>query len=81
MLHTIKIPPVVQDLIKILLACKVIFFILLNILESSSSIRDLHEKEACLEHMSSVYLRSKNKEHSHARAFHYCNGGVNNELN
>tara|TARA_B100000579_G_C22054686_1_gene498670 strand:- start:238 stop:369 length:132 start_codon:yes stop_codon:yes gene_type:complete len=43
MLDTIKIPKVVQDLIKVVVGFKVVLLILLSLIESTANIKDLKE--------------------------------------
>ena len=75
MLDTIKIPKALQDLIKIVVGIKVILFVVLSVVESTGSIKDLKDKDECIEQMTSIYEDTKDKEISHAKAVHYCNGG------
>ena len=75
MLDTIKIPKALQDLIKVVVGIKVILFVVLSVAESTSSIKDLKDKDECIEQMTSIYEDTKDKEISHSKAVHYCNGG------
>ena len=75
MLETIKISKSLQDLIKVIVGIKVVIFIFLSVVESTCIIKDLKDKDDCIEHMTSIYKGTKDKEISHAKAVHYCNGG------
>jgi len=75
MLDTIKIPKPVQDLIKVVVGIKVVLFIVLSLIESTGNIKYLKDKDDCVEQMTSIYEGTKDKEISHSKAVHYCNGG------
>ena len=75
MLDTIKIPKALQDLIKIIVGIKVVLLVVLSIVESTSTIKELKDNDDCIEQMTSIYEGIKDKEISHAKAVHYCNGG------
>ena len=77
MLDTIKLPKALQDLIKVIVGIKVVLFIVLSVVESTSTIKELKGKDDCIEQMTSIYEGTKDKEISHAKAVHYCNGGKN----
>ena len=76
MLDTMKIPKPVQDLIKIVISIKVILLIVISLVESTRNIKDLKDKDDCIEQMTSIYEGTKDKEISRSKAVHYCNGGV-----
>ena len=71
-----KIPKPVQDLIKVIVGIKVILFVFISIVESTSKIKDLKDKDDCIEQMTAIYEGTKDKEISRSKAVHYCNGGV-----
>ena len=75
MLDTIKIPKPVQDLIKVVVGIKVVLFICLNVIESTSTIKELKGKDDCIEQMTEIYANTKDKEIAHSKAVRYCNGG------
>ena len=75
MLDTIKIPKPVQDLIKVVVGIKIVLFIVLSLIESTSNIKELKDKDYCIEQMTSIYEGTKNKEISRSKAVNYCNGG------
>ena len=75
MLDTIKIPKVLQDLIKVVVGIKVVLFICLNIIESTSTIKELKGKDDCIEQMTEIYANTKDKEIAYSKAVRYCNGG------
>ena len=75
MLDTIKIPKPVQDLIKVVVGIKVVLLIVISIVESTSNIEELKDKDYCIEQMTSIYEGTKNKEISRSKAVNYCNGG------
>ena len=75
MLDTIKIPKPVQDLIKVVVGIKVVLLIVISIVESTSNIKELKDKDYCIEQMTSIYEGTKNKEISRSKAVNYCNGG------
>ena len=76
MLDTMKIPKQVQDLIKIVISIKVVLLIVISLVESTRNIKDLKDKDDCIEQMTSIYEGTKDKEISRSKAVHYCNGGV-----
>ncbi len=76
MLDTMKIPKPVQDLIKIVISIKVVLLIVISLVESTRNIKDLKDKDDCIEQMTSIYEGTKDKEISRSKAVHYCNGGV-----
>ena len=51
MLDTIKIPKPVQDLIKVVVGIKVVLLIVISIVESTGNIKDLKDKDDCVEQM------------------------------
>tara|TARA_B100000886_G_scaffold320461_1_gene261924 strand:- start:356 stop:577 length:222 start_codon:yes stop_codon:yes gene_type:complete len=71
-----KIPKPVQDLIKIVISIKVVLLIVISLVESTRNIKDLKDKDDCIEQMTSIYEGTKDKEISRSKAVHYCNGGV-----
>ena len=73
---TMKIPKQVQDLIKIVISIKVVLLIVISIVESTRNIKDLKDKDDCIEQMTSIYEGTKDKEISRSKAVHYCNGGM-----
>ena len=75
MLDTIKIPKPVQDLIKVVVGIKVVLLVVISIVESTSNIKELKDKDYCIEQMTSIYEGTKDKEISRSKAVHYCNGG------
>tara|TARA_Y100000766_G_C18700498_1_gene503984 strand:- start:454 stop:687 length:234 start_codon:yes stop_codon:yes gene_type:complete len=75
MFDTIKIPKPVQDLIKVFVGIKVVLLIVISIVESTSNIKELKDKDYCIEQMTSIYEGTKNKEISRSKAVNYCNGG------
>ena len=75
MLDTIKIPKVLQDLIKVVVGIKVVLFICLNVIESASTIKELKGKDDFIEQMTEIYANTKDKEIAHSKAVRYCNGG------
>ena len=75
MLDTIKIPKPVQDLIKVVVGIKVVLFIVLSLIESTGNIKDLKDKDDCVEQMTSIYEGTKDMDISRSKAVHYCNGG------
>tara|TARA_B100000214_G_C23539636_1_gene433392 strand:+ start:147 stop:380 length:234 start_codon:yes stop_codon:yes gene_type:complete len=75
MFDSIKIPKVFQDLIKIVVGVKVVLFILLSVVESTSTIKELKDKDDCIEEMTLIYEGTKDKAISRSKAVHYCNGG------
>ena len=74
MLDTIKIPKPVQDLIKVVVGIKFVLLIVISIVESTSNIKELKDKDYCIEQMTSIYEGTKNKEISRSKAVNYCNG-------
>ena len=76
MLDTMKIPKQVQDLIKIVISIKVVLLIVISLVESTRNIKDLKDKDDCVEQMTSIYEGTKDKEISRSKAVHYCNGGM-----
>ena len=75
MFDTIKMPKPVQDLIKVVVGIKVVLLIVISIVESTSNIKELKDKDYCIEQMTSIYEGTKNKEISRSKAVNYCNGG------
>ena len=73
---TMKIPKQVQDLIKIVISIKVVLLIVISLVESTRNIKDLKDKDDCIEQMTSIYEGTKDKEISRSKAVHYCNGGM-----
>ena len=71
MLDTIKIPKLVQDLIKVVVGIKVVLFIVLSLIESTGNIKDLKDKDDCVEQMTSIYEGTKDKKISRPKAVHY----------
>ena len=74
MFDTIKIPKPVQDLIKVVVGIKFVLLIVISIVESTSNIKELKDKDYCIEQMTSIYEGTKNKEISRSKAVNYCNG-------
>ena len=75
MLDTMKIPKQVQDLIKIVISIKVVLLIVISLVESTRNIKDLKDKDDCIEQMTSIFEGTKDKEISRSKAVHYCSGG------
>ena len=76
MLFTMKLSKQFQDLIKFVIGIKVVLFVFLNILESTGNIKDLQEKDECIEHMTLIFEKNNDAKISRSKAFHYCSGGT-----
>ncbi len=74
-MDTIRIPKALQELIKIAIGIKVVLFIVLSVIESTSTIEELKGKHACIDQMTEIYANTKDKEIAHSKAVRYCNGG------
>ena len=75
MLDTIKVPKALQDLITVVVGIKVVLFICLNVIESTSTIKELKAKDDCIDQMTEIYANTKDKDIAHSKAVRYCNGG------
>jgi len=75
MFDTIKISKPLQDLIKIVVSIKVVLLVLFSLIESTSNIKDLKDKDDCIKQMTSIFEGTKDKEISRSKAVHYCSGG------
>ena len=74
MLKTIKFPEGLQDAVKIIIAIKVIAFILLGAIESSLEINESYLLDECVQKISKKLGHDDNNI-SEAKAVHFCAGG------
>ncbi len=74
MLKTLKLPEKIEDTLKVLIAIKVLIFVLLSAIESSLVINELYIVDECIQEISKKF-ENNDDDLSKAKAVHFCAGG------